>query len=468
MRIGVSLPAKGISASGVSAVISFLTDENWLANRPDGHQGERVVTRWTWDSAFTTLRLTLRHDVFFHDNTPLTADLAAQVLRESVKAKDALSFSDVVSVTASSADTIDVHLSKPDALLLQDLATTNVRKPGKGDGTAGPFAIVSRNNTETVLRAFPRYFRGRPALDEIDVKTYPTQRNAWAALMRGDIDMLHEVSRDAAEFVQAESTVSSYVSSRPYVLALVFNVRRPVLQNVAVRKALNGALDRSALVRSALNGWGRPADGPLPPGHWAYSPGTPFTFDPHAATTALESAGYPLRRSRTDQIPTRLKFTCLVYTGDARFEQLAVLVQKQLADIGVDMVLVPIKDYPEFVNRLTSGDFDAFLFEMAGRTLSWVYQFWHSRQGVMNTGYRAADAALDRLRASRSDAEMKAAIADLTRVMHDDPPAAFLAWQTTIRAVSNKFDVQAEQNRDIFFNAWQWRLATPNQQAAAR
>ena len=64
----------------------------------------------------------------------------------------------------------------------------------------------------------------------IDVNVYPTQRNAWTALMRGDIDMLYEVSRDALDFVQAETTVKTYSFPRPYYIPLVFNVRHPVLQ----------------------------------------------------------------------------------------------------------------------------------------------------------------------------------------------------------------------------------------------
>jgi ABC-type transport system substrate-binding protein len=140
-------------------------------------------------------------------------------------------------------------------------------------------------------------------------------------------------------------------------------------------------------------------------------------------------------------------------------------VQKQLADVGVDMQLVPVKDTREWVDRMRTGNFDAFLFEMYGRSLSWVYQLWHSNSGELNSGYRSADNALERLRSSRSDDEIRAAIAELTRVMHDDPPAAFLAWQTTTRAVSNRFDVRSENDRDIFANVWQWRPAGAGEQA---
>jgi hypothetical protein len=117
--------------------------------------------------------------------------------------------------------------------------------------------------------------------------------------------------------------------------------------------------------------------------------------------------------------------------------------------------------------RLKKGDFDAFVFEMAGRSLSWVYEFWHSREnGFIDTGYTAADAVLDRIRSARSEEEVRGGITELARVLHDDPPAAFLAWQEQTRAVSIKFDMAAEPARDILSNVWQWRPAAPLKQAA--
>lgn len=463
MRIGVGMPTNGDPTFGVNNVVALLTEDYWLANQPDGRQSERTATDWTWDSSHTTLRLTLRNNIFFHDNTHLDAEVAAASLREGVAKGRTLSFKDVTAVNASGPSTVDIHLARPNAFLLSDLAIVAVTKPGKTPSTTGPFQLVTRSGQDAVLRAYPRYYRGPPSLSEIDIKTYPTQRNAWAALMRGDIDMLHEVSRDAAEFVKAESTVKSYSFERPYYIPLVFNVRHPVLRKATVRQALNEALDRAALVRGGLNGWGRPADGPIRPEYWAYSRGTPFVFNPDAARSLLDAAGYPLRPADRNAIPSRFSFQCLVYTGDSRFERLAVLVQKQLADVGVDMQLVPIKDVADLVTRFSTGNFDAFIFEMAGGSLSWVYQFWHSGNASLNDGYQSADTALDQLKGSRSDDEIRTAIADLTRVMHDDPPAAFLAWQTTMRAVSTKFDVEPELDRDIFSNAWQWRLAAPNQ-----
>jgi hypothetical protein len=76
-----------------------------------------------------------------------------------------------------------------------------------------------------------------------------------------------------------------------------------------------------------------------------------------------------------------------------------------------------------------------------------------------DSGYRSADAVLDRLKQARSDEEVRAAVAQLAEVFHDDPPAAFLTWLQQTRAVSTKFNVSAEDNRDILTNLWQWRPA---------
>jgi ABC-type transport system substrate-binding protein len=292
----------------------------------------------------------------------------------------------------------------------------------------------------------------------MELVVYPTQRNAWTALMRGEVDMLHEVSRDAAEFVEAETSLSRYSFRRPYYVALVFNLRHAVLKNREVRKALNEALDKSTLVDDGMNGRGRPADGPIWPEHWArFTSLHPFDFNPAAARDRLDRAGLAPRK-RDAGMPARFSFTCLFFADDSRFERLALLVQKELADVGVDMKLEPVKQ-TELEGRLKAGNFDAVLFEFFGRSLSWAYEFWRSHDGMlMNSGYTAADGVLDKMRASRSDDDVRRTMAEFGRILSEDPPAAFIAWQETTRAVSKNFDVAEEKDRDILTNAWQWRL----------
>jgi peptide/nickel transport system substrate-binding protein len=462
MRIGLGAPQGGTPGTGARAVVNLLKSDPWLSSRPDGRIAERIAVGWTWDAAGTTLHLKLRRGVYFHDGTLLTPEIASEALRKAASRAnfEASSFSSVSSITPSGTDAVDIHLKERNAFVLPDLTAVMVVKPDNPNIGTGPFQVEKVDDQGGVLTVFPKYYRGHPALARITVTNYPTQRNAWTALMRGDIDMLYEVSRDAAEFVKAETTVKSYSFPRPYYIPLVFNVRNPILRNPEVRKAINEALDREALVRDGMGGRGNPADGPIWPQNWAYSPpATPFVFDPIDAKLRLDKVRAQNDRKPGVNGPRRLAFTCLVFANDTRFERLAANVQKQLADVGVDMKLQPVPE-KELVPRLQNGDFDAFLFEMAGRSLKWVYDFWRYHEGGMNnTGYRSADAVLDRIRGALSDEDVRSGVAELQRVLHDDPPAAFLVWQEQTRAVSTKFDVAAEPKRDILTNLWQWRLA---------
>ena len=468
MRVGLGAPARPTPGSGINYVVSAMTTEPWLTNQPNGRVADRVVREWTWDEAGTTLFLKLRNGVRFHDGTLLTAPISAEALQLAVKGAEAPSLSTVQSIRALDNDTVALKLSEPNSFLLSDLSLVSVRQPGdpKGSIGTGPFRVLSRTEEQVVLEAFPQYYRGRPALQQIVLRNYPTQRNAWAALMRGQIDMLFNISREAVDFVAAETTIKTYSSPNPYYTVLAFNERHPILKNREVRRALNYALDKTALVRDGLRGHGRPADGPLVPEHWAYAPPPdPFVYDPAAARARLDAAGFPMRPGTGGRMPSRLSFTCIV-VDDPRFERLAILVQKQLADIGVDMVLEP---WPmrDFVGRVQTGEFDAFLVEMAGHSLNWVYDFWRSREnGRAITGYTSANAVLDRIRTARTDEEVKAGVVEMVRILHEDPPAAFLAWQQTFRAVSERFDVGSEPDRDIVRNLWQWRVAPTSQRAA--
>ena len=450
---------------GANAIINLLKGDPWLTNKSDGRPGDRIVTAWTWDESGTVLRLKLRPAVYFHDNTLLTPEVAAQSLRE-LGPSQVGSFKSVASVEPEGDDTVVLRLKEPNGFVLPDLTALLVVKPENRDIGTGPYRVVSRENNDAKLVAFSRYYRGHPGLSAIEVINYPTQRKTWAAMMRGDIDMLHEVSREAVEFIEAESSVNTYSFPRPYYIPLTFNIRHPVLRDARVRQAINEAVDREALVREGLRGRGSPSDGPVSPQNWAYSPpDKPFAYDPAAARRLLDEAGYPARPNPQTAVPIRFAFKCLVFAEDQRFDRIALLVQRQLADVGIDMQLVPVP-LKQLGSMSAAGDFDAFVMEMSGRSLSRVYEFWRSRDGAfVNSGYMAADAVLDRIRAATKEDDVRSAVADLGRVLHDDPPAAFLVWQETSRAVSAAFDVVPEEKRDILTNLWMWRPSTAPREA---
>jgi peptide/nickel transport system substrate-binding protein len=457
ITIGAALPAEGPAGNGFPALASYFVTEPFLSIGFDGRPTARLADRWAWIDGRTKLQLTLRKGVLFHDGTPLSAELAAKALRKEIAQGD-LSYRSVTSVNAIGPDAIEIDLSRPDAFLLEDLATFSVTLPGNPQIGTGPFERIS-SKPDIVLKAFDQYHLGRPAIDELKIKRYPGLRAAWAAMMRGEIDGLHEVSREAADFVDQETSVRSYPFLRSYYVALTFNVRNPVLGRPEVRRALNRAVDKSEIVSNALRGRGKTAQSPIWPYHWALTNDSLVpSYDPMRASSELDAAGLKVRTPVDGSEPSRFSFSCMVWADDTRYERMALILQKELFDIGVDMRLEPVS-MRELVTRAMTGNFDAFLMEMASnRSLSYVYRFWHSPEGtsLLNSGYDAADEVLDRLRHATSDEQTRQATADLSRVLQSDPPAIFLAWQETTRAVSSRFDVGAHENRDVMSTVSRW------------
>jgi peptide/nickel transport system substrate-binding protein len=412
----------------------------------------------------------LTPDVKFHDGTRLTAALASAILQPE-RLEGGLSYGSVQTVNARGEDTVEFHLSRPESFLLTDLAGAAVVRPENPDVGTGPFKRVA-SKPNIVLQAFDQYHLGRPKIDEIQMKGYQSLRAAWSAMMRGEIDALHEVSREAADFVEAETTVRAYQFLRSYYIAVAFNVRHPALSKPGVRQALNDAIDKDTLVRVGLQGRALAADGPIWPYHWAYSAGLrKYTFNRDAARLRLDISGFPLPKDAarsSPAMPSRFNFKCLVWGEDARFERVALLIQKQLFEVGVDMRLEPVTT-KELIGRASTGNFDAILVEIGSiRSLAYVYRFWHSPQGrpMIDTGYRSADAVLDRIRHATSDDETRMATAELQRILYDDPPAIFVAWQQATRAVSSRFSVPAEPDRDVMSTVADWRPTAPLLRAA--
>ena len=202
------------------------------------------------------------------------------------------------------------------------------------------------------------------------------------------------------------------------------------------------------------------AEGPIWPFHWAYSTAQKaYAHNTEAATLRLDSAGFPMRPATQGQMPSRFRLRCLTVAKESRFENIALVLQKQLYEIGVDLQIEALTT-DEMVKRLSVGDFDTILIQRASaRSLGWAYSTFHSTR--MPIGYSAADQVLDRLRSTANDGEVRTAVSDLQQIFHDDPPAIFIAWPKVTRAVSVKFQVSDEGGPDVLSSLWRWRFADP-------
>jgi len=459
VKIGTFLPKSG--RSPLVDLAGMFSSEPLVAAAWDGRPAFRLAASLEESEDGRQLTVTLRNDIRFHTGDPITAPVVRDLLTKKLFA-----LPEIAGIVALDDRRLQFSLHKASSVKPEDLSTMLVdsNEPERIGLRTGPFKLVSTE--PMVLERFDGYYQGKPSVERIELHEYSTHRAAWTGMMRREVNFLHEVSRDAIDFVEAGGDIRAYPLLRPYYTALVFSMRHPVLKRREVRVAINEALDRNELVRNAMRGKGRIAEGPFWPYHWAYPQGRfPVAFNPEAARLRLEASGLKVSASSAHQMPARFAFTCLVLAGDDRFERIAQLVQRQLYAVGIDMQIEPVS-LKELQSRLTSGDFEAFLLEEAGgRMLSWAYRFWHSpgpgAPGFPVTGYSAADGAFDRLQVARSDEEVREALSDVMHVLRADPPAAFLVWPREARAADVSLEIPYETDRDVFGSLWRLQWAGP-------
>jgi len=473
LTIGLAQPAeRAASGQAPAQVAALLRHAMLLTIGRDGLPQPGLAERFEPSGDGLVWHFELRRGLAFHDGSPLDAPAVEAVLEAYLAdAGDvgiAPGLRDVAAVEARSPTALEVRLRRPSALLPEALSIVPITGGSDGQAGAGPFRVVSGDGEQMELEAFPGYYRGRPRLSRVRIRAYQTPRAAWAALLRRDVDFLYELSPEAAPFVEGTQDVATFTFLRPYVFVLGFNLAHPALADPRVRRALNAAVDRQAVIDVALGGRGLAALGHVWPRHWAHDSAlAPPAYDPVAAARALDAAGWPVPPTpagRRDRMPSRFRLRTVLPASYPQFERLALVVQKQLLDVGVDLELEALPRQ-EFQARLASGRFDAYLIDLAGgHGLNWPYWFWHSPEAGgtpwIRSHYRAADAALDGIRFARTRTELRLAIHAFQRVLLDDPPALFLCWGETSRAVRRQFAVPREADRDVFATIAQWRAAS--------
>jgi peptide/nickel transport system substrate-binding protein len=474
----------GSADLGPNQFTSILSQEG-LTSRAnmDGRAMPRLAESWQWEKEGLRLRLKLRQGVFFHDGTPMTSNVVAGILRAAMADPEgSTQYASLVDVRAVQIDGdfgLILDLSRPSAFLIEDLIMPLRLVPeGAPEGTpsvgTGPFRVVKREPKEIVFERFDRYYEGAAAIQTVRVKTFDALRTAWSSMLRGEVDMVTDVPAEAVEFIRADN-VDVLPYKRWYQYMIAFNQERAPFASPAVRRALNLAVDRGALIQRALRGYGSEATGPLWPRHWAYDPSVPsFTFDQRQAMSLLDQAGLVEGKAGAQShVPkARFKFTCLLNGDFSLHERVGLELQKQLYDIGVDMQF-EVVNLAEYNIRIGSGKFDAVLVDIiSGPSYARPYLFWRSGQhykGYNVFGYENAEAErlFSLLKASAlNETATRSATHRLQRVLLEDPPALFLAWSERARVVGPKFRPESEPERDPVLSMWRWKPANVTLAAA--
>lgn len=454
--IVIGLPSGQVD---VRPLVRTLTSLRLIGTGPDGRPTPGLLRSWTTSPDGRTWEFTLLPDVRSHDGATVTADDVATLIRDQHREDPPAGLMDIVRVEAVDHARLRIHLREPSSLLLEALTLT-LSVPA---GAFSPGSEDIEPTSSPTLPANRASGRAPTSVDRVIFRRYETPRAAWSALMRGDIDVLHEVSGDARSFLERTSGIEVHPFLRPFVITLGLNVKHPALRHRDVRRALNHGVDRQEVIAQDFGGHGLAAATHVWPRHWAADASRqPHAFDPALARRLLDGAGLH-RVKAADGRVSRLRLSCLVSPDVPRLERVALRVRRAYAEIGVELEF-EVVDQQSLAERLAAGRFETFLLPvMAGHGPNFLYQTWgrHSPDRPFTHGYDAAAPAAEALRRAHTDEQVRTSLQALQHVLYDDPPAVFLVWEETARAVGRRFVVPPSPGRDILRTLAQWRPQPP-------
>lgn len=286
--------------------------------RPGEAQALRPALAERWERVDgRSLRLELRRGVTFHDGSPFTADdvvfsLGPDHLLGPERAGQVISqatLGGIERVEALDEATVLVTMRGQDALLERRLASwasqiVSVRafqaagswpRWAAAPVGTGPYRLVSqRMDVNLRLAAHPGYWGGPPPFEAIEYRIIPEAASRAAALRAGDAHLVTDIVPDQFAEIEAARELAVVGGDVENIRLLAFDCEDPVLRDPRIRRALDLAVDRKAIVEAL---WQSRIS--VPNGFQLASFGTTYVpdfpapaHDPARARRLLAEAGY--------------------------------------------------------------------------------------------------------------------------------------------------------------------------------
>jgi peptide/nickel transport system substrate-binding protein len=390
-------------------------------------------------------KFTLQSGVKYHDGTPFNAQSVKDNIQRYKTDANSRRKTDLKSVTTVEVvdDThVNLHLSKPDATLLATLvdragmmlSMAAVKQGGQnftlaptGAGT-GPFEFVEwKRNDHLALKKNPSYWRsGLPYLDGLTYRAIPDVNAILAALKTGDIDIARTIAPKDVAGIKADSGFIYHDTPAIGFNGMELNAGAPPFNDPAKRQAVSLAVDRYAILKNINFNIGVVGYGPIPPSSWAFDP-TEKIYD-HADAAKAKS------------MATGFTFTYKT-TADPINQQLAALLQSQLAAAGITMT-IQTEEFATYQQECQKHNFQACNVNWSGRIDpdGNTYAWWHTGGDFNDSKYSNSqvDAWLDDARASTDQSKRKQDYMSAQKQIVADAPYVFSVFGVSAQISTNK------------------------------
>lgn len=183
-----------------------------------------------------------------------------------------------------------IHILPKDTLLEMGHS-----KFSRGPIGTGPFQFVEwKGGEHIILKAFDKYWGGKPKIDRVIFKTIPETATRVIGLKRGDLDIIIGVPPTEIKSIQEDQNLEIRQKSSLCAFHLQFRCDIPPFKdNINLRKAVAHAIDSEAICKQILGGFAKPEGSVTPVLAFGYNKNVkPYKYDPKLAKEYLIQSGY--------------------------------------------------------------------------------------------------------------------------------------------------------------------------------
>ncbi|MFN7101865.1 MAG: ABC transporter substrate-binding protein [Pseudorhizobium sp.] len=216
----------------------------------------------------------------------------------------------------------------------------------------GPFSFIAYQQ-DAVIRYTKNadYWGGAPKIDDLVFAITTDAAVRYQKLKAGECHLMPYPNAADVETMRSDETLTVLEQEGLNVAYLAYNTTQAPFDKPEVRKALNKAINKEAIVDAVFQGMATPAKNPIPPTMWSYNDAIEDdTYDLEAAKQMLVDAGVENLSMKVWAMPVSRP-----YMLNAR--RAAEVIQDDFAKIGVTVEIVSY-EWAEYLDRSKAKDRD--------------------------------------------------------------------------------------------------------------
>lgn len=446
------------------------------------------AVKWDISADKKTYTFTLK-DIKWSDGQPLTSDDYVWTYQQALKPENKYPYREnltkIASYTPVDPKTLAITLNEPLAVGLEqvDVITPLPRHiwekydwsdPVKNPEIQSPTVSSGmwklkewKKDDHATFIANDSYYDGRPNIDTLTVRVFGTPALAYQALKAGEVDYSTLQPADYADAKkQSNLSVPEWYPAAGTWGYAGFNLRRPALKDVNVRKAVAYACDRNGMIQTALFGLGKPQYANYPQESWVYNPNVEhYDFSLDKAKQLLAQAGYtPNAQKKLAKDGQALNFKLLYPTSSKPREAIATILQQQLSDLGIGVDVQGL-EFQAYIDAITKEPFDWDL--QLGAWSSTIephfnYQLWAKASvPALNFGdyeNQTVEDLFDQGSKEFDREKRKAIYQKIQQILTDDEPYAFLYESLNYAGLNKRVGGVTATPLGIEYNLNNWYL----------